>query len=166
MTMRDGSARRAVEGVEAAWRRLRDTAARLGPERLELATTAGWTAKEMLAHVAFWQEAIEGAVTVLFRGQPLPAGWSFGSAYAPEGEDWPAADVHNAREAAWARQRSSEDVLQRLDAAHGRFLAFMATVSDDEVSGHVDYFAGLPAHLLEHLAELEALAGASAEVRQ
>ena len=115
----------------------------------------GWTAKEMLAHVAFWDEAVAGAVTAMFRGQPLPEGWGFGSGYVPDRGEWPSATVHNAREAAWARGQALEAVLARLRTAHAGLLEFTATVTDEEVAAHAEYFAHLGDHYGEHLKDLE-----------
>lgn len=146
-----------LEMVEAAWRPLREAAGRL-TERLESTTSAGWTAKEMLAHVAFWDEAVVGVVVGMFRHQPRPEGWTFGSGYLPaQGEGWPTADVHNAREAAWARTRTEADVLARLDRSHGQLLDLLATVTDREVVDHAGYFRRLPSHYIEHQPELEGL---------
>lgn len=144
--------------VETAWRPIRDAATLLGEERLESRTNAGWTAKEMLAHVAFWDEAVTGVVVGMFRGEPLPDGWSFGSGYLPaEDEGWAPAEVHNAREADWARPRTAAEVLGRLDCAHDQVVALLSTVTDQEALEHVDYFDRLPLHYVEHLPELRAL---------
>lgn len=153
-----------LESVEVAWRPMRQAASRLGEERLEGRTSAGWTAKEMLAHVAFWDEAVTGVVVGMFRHAPLPEGWTFGSGYLPaDGEAWAPADVHNAREAAWARARGASEVLARLDRAHGQLLALLSTVTEQEGSDHGDYFDRLPLHYVEHVPELEALEAAGRE---
>jgi hypothetical protein len=121
-----------LERVERKWRPLRETAEEVGLDGLERSTSAGWTAKEMIAHVAFWEEAVEGAVRGLFRGESTE-GFRFGSGYIPHGE-WPRADVHNAREA-----------------------ASLATVTDEEIATHERYFNEIGVHFEEHLPELEAL---------
>jgi hypothetical protein len=154
--MTSESARRLVDGFEAAWRELRAATERLGPGGLEEATPSGWTAKEMLSHIAFWDEAVVAYVPMAFRVQPLPQGWRFSSGYAP-GESWPAAGVHNAREAAWARNRTPDEVVARCDAAHAACAALLATVTDEEAREQADYFRHHLRHYAEHLAELEAL---------
>ncbi len=60
-----------VEAVEATWKQFREAIVRLGPEALERPTPAGWTVKEMLAHMAFWEEATEPVIVAMFRGQSL-----------------------------------------------------------------------------------------------
>jgi hypothetical protein len=140
--------------VDAAWFPFWAAVAALG-HALEEPTPGAWPAKEMLAHIAFWDEAVIPVVVRMFRGEELPAGWAFGSGDLglPEGT-WPEADVHNAREATWARGRSSADVIERCDRAHAQLVALLATVTDDEVASHLDYFSDLGNHYVEHLQEL------------
>jgi hypothetical protein len=143
-----------VQEIEAAYAPLRHAVEGLAADGLDRVTPAGWTVKEMVAHVAFWQEAVRPVVeTMLREGDPPEGGYAFGSGYRPEGE-WPDADTHNAREAAWARERPAEAVLDRLDRAHTDLLVVAASVSDDERLDHAGYFAGVVAHFREHLAEL------------
>jgi hypothetical protein len=148
-----------ADAMEASWKRFRDPAARLRPDDLERPTLAGWTAKEMLAHVAFWEEATEPVIVAMFRGQSLPSDWAFGSGYTHESGEWPRADVHNAREAAWARDRSSAEVLARLDRAHATALRIVRSLTDEECKSarYRDYIGVKTSHYEEHLPELEAL---------
>lgn len=135
------------ECSDAAWAPFRAAAAAMG-DALDTPTPAGWTAKEMLAHVAFWDEAVVPIVVTMFRGEELPADWAFGSGdLGLANGTWPEADVHNAREATWARARSSPEVIERCDRAHGQLVALLATVTDDEVVRHLDYFSDLGSHL-------------------
>lgn len=151
-----------LNAVEVTWQPMLEAVRRLGSDGLELPTTAGWTAKEMVAHVSFWDEAVLGVVTGMFRHQPLPDGWTFGSGYLPEdGEGWPMADEHNAREAAWARGRSGSDVLARFEHAHDQLVAILATVTEQEVTDHADYFGGLGSHYGVHQPELDRLLSSS-----
>jgi hypothetical protein len=139
------------EAVETEWAPFRTAVA----DRLDEPTAAGWTAKEMLAHVAFWDEAVVPVVVTMFRGEELPAGWSFGSGdLGLAGGAWPAPDVHNAREAAWARARTPAEVLARADGAHAGLVALIGSLSDDEVAARPDYFEDLGSHYREHLEEL------------
>ena len=144
--------------VDAAWAPFRAAAAAIVAmgDALDKPIPSGWTGKEMLAHVAFWDEAVVPVVVTMFRGEELPANWAFGSGDLGLGDGtWPEADVHNAREATWARGRSSAEVMGRCDRAHGQLVALLATVTDDEVVRHLDYFSGLGSHYVEHLPELQ-----------
>lgn len=154
--MAGSGAQTILKSIEESWSRFKDAVDQLGVDGIEQPTAAGWSAKEMLGHIAFWDEAVEGAVTVLFRKVPLPDGWKFGSGYVPE-DEWPRDFVHNAREAAWAAGQPGAAVLERLDTAHAAFLAFLETVSDTEAAEHADYFRALGTHYRDHQAELDAL---------
>lgn len=156
-------AQKQLDRIEAGWRQFREAAERLEDEGLEEATPAGWTAKEMIAHVAFWMETIEPVVVGMLRGEPLPSDFEFGSGdldLAPE-EPWPSADVHNAREAEWARNQEPETVLARLDRAHERVVGVVKTVTDEEI-GRNEYISKIADstydHFAEHLFELDAVA--------
>lgn len=145
-----------VERVMETWRPFEQALRQLGPQGIDARTPAGWSAKEMLGHVAFWDEAVVGAITGMIRAQPMPEGWGFGSGYVPEG-DWPRADVHNAREAAWAREQTADAVLARLWSAHSDMVALLHTVTPEELRTRDDYFGQLGGHYREHLPELAAI---------
>jgi len=140
--------------VDSAWAPFRAAIAAMS-DALDEPTGGGWTAKEMLAHIAFWDEAVVPVVVRMFRAEELPAGWAFGSGDLGLVEGaWPEADVHNAREATWARSRSATEVIERCDRAHRQLVALLATVNDDELVSHLDYFSDLAIHYVEHLHEL------------
>jgi hypothetical protein len=144
-----------VREIEASYAPFRDAVERIAAVGLDRVTPAGWTVKEMVAHVAFWQEAVRPVVETMLRGGEPPAGgYVFGSGYRPAGA-WPDADEHNAREASWAREQPAGTVLDRLDRAHDDLLAVAGSVSDDERLAHAAYFAGVIDHFREHLVELE-----------
>jgi len=101
------------------------------------------------------------SVVGMFRREALPDGWTFGSGYQPaDGQAWPTADEHNAREAAWARRQSSREVLARFESAHDQLLAILATVTEQEACDHGGYFSGLGSHYAEHQPELDRLISA------
>ena len=140
--------------VDSAWAPFRAAIAAMS-DALDEPTGGGWTAKEMLAHIAFWDEAVVPVVVSMFRAEELPAGWAFGSGDLGLVEGaWPEADVHNAREATWARGRSATEVIERCDRAHRQLVALLATVTDDELVSHFEYFLDLGSHYVEHLHEL------------
>ena len=147
--------------LEEAGSRFRKELDRIGADGLDRVTPAGWTAKEMLGHMGFWTEATEPVVEGMFRGKQLPNGWAFGSGYMHGENDgpWPRADVHNAREAEWARGRSSAEVIERFDRAHAKSVELARSLSDDELQDDRfrDHFQEKAGHYDEHRAELEAL---------
>lgn len=141
--------------------RFRKEIDRIGHDGLDRPTPAGWTAKEMLGHMGFWMEASEPVVEGMFRGKELPEGWAFGSGYT-HGEDdgpWPFANVHNAREAEWARGRTPGEVIDRLDQAHAKALELARSLTDDELKDKRfrEHFQEKAGHYDEHRAELAAI---------
>jgi hypothetical protein len=120
-----------LERIDASWHKLRP---RLIADQLDSQLADGRTVKETLAGVAFWNETV-APVFAWMRGQPeLPAGQWYGGADLGigGGEPWPNDEVHHAREAAWARCVSDSEVLTRLDHAHERAVAAVATLTADE----------------------------------
>lgn len=142
--------------VEAAWAPFKTRVWQLSPARLDGQLGSGWTVRELLSHVAFWDEAVEGYVTLAIRLRELPNGWAFGSGYQPDDGPWPHFEVHNAREAAWGREHTSETVLERVETAHRGLTRFLETVTDEEAAENAEYFGQLGQHYPEHLADLEA----------
>lgn len=153
--MRSAAALRLLDQLSEVWAPFSAAVAALGEGRLERRTSAGWTAKELLAHTAFWDETVEGVVTLRFRGQRLPVGFAFGSGFVPPAEGWPHFEVHNAREAVWGREHSAAEVMQRAQIAHERLVGVLATISDEEAATHAEYFDNITGHYREHLPEIE-----------
>jgi hypothetical protein len=158
--MTSGGVAEQIELIESGRRQLREAIERLGGARMEATTSAGWTVKEMVAHVAFWEETVSPVVNGMYRGKEVALEEWYGGddlALAP-GDPWPIAGVHNAREAAWARTRSAEEVLGRWDLAHERLLAVVTTITEEEARRD-EYFGKIAAatydHYAEHLFELE-----------
>jgi hypothetical protein len=149
--------------VEAGCRPFRETVARLSAADFHRYTRSGWTVKEMLAHVAFWEETAEPLVAS-FRGQPeleLEA-WYHGDVEAYRRDvkgEFPPAVVHNGREAAWARVRPPSEVVARWGAAHRKVLELIDGLSDGDLEDEriVDeLLACCSNHYAEHMAELPA----------
>ena len=152
--MSDGAAM-ALARVEAAWRPFEQFVSGMGREAFERDIGGGRNAREMLAHVAFWDEAVVPVLTYMLRGEEIPDLEFFGSGYRP-GATWPSDDVHNAREAEWARSHSAEDVKQRLTSAHAAMTDAVASITDEEAPQRASYIQEQCDHYREHLAELTA----------
>jgi hypothetical protein len=105
-------------------------------------------------------ETVPPFVSGAFRGDESAFETTFPSGYVPADDgEWPPADVHNAREARWARDQPYEVVLDRAQRAHDRLTEFLATVTDEEADEHAGYFADVDGHLDAHRIE-ELTAGA------
>lgn len=124
-----------VQAFDQAWAPFREAvAAQTDPDRR--VAEDGWTVKELLSHVAFWDETVGPVLHMILRGQPgMPADWpGFASGYqAPDDGTWPHFDVHNAREAEWARSQTAETVIDRLDTAYAQARAYLAACTPEEV---------------------------------
>ena len=92
-----------LERMRECWRPFRNAVGRLGLLPLAEVTSAGWTHKGMLSHVANWMEHIPAEMPHRLAGRRGPA---------------PDIDAENAREAKASATRSAEEVLHRLDAAY------------------------------------------------
>jgi Mycothiol maleylpyruvate isomerase N-terminal domain len=147
-----------TQAFEQAWAPFR---AAVDKADLDRATSAGWTVKEMLSHVAFWDETVTPVIAMLLRGgdMPGPDQWpGFASGFeAPNDGTWPHFEIHNAREAEWGRGQSNETIVDRLDKAHAQAAAAIAALTPDEVQN--ERFRGYVlgekiGHYEEHLAEL------------
>ncbi len=147
--------------LDGGWDRLMAVVERLGPDGIEQPLTRLWTVKEMLAHLAFWEETSLPVIETLYRGGPVLPGeqWYGGEdlELAPDAP-WPHADIHNAREARWARSRSAAEVLERLKHARQKLKAVLATVTDEESRGPIGTQwsgAAICRHVDHHLAQIE-----------
>lgn len=117
--------------IDVSWQELRP---RLAPGTLDDRLADGRTIRETLAGIAFWNETV-APVFAWMRGQPEPPvpQWYGGADLGiAEGEPWPTDDVHHAREAAWARSVPDGEILGRLDRAHDRAVAAVATLTPQE----------------------------------
>ena len=147
-----------ADQVDAAWLPFRQELDRMGPEDFDAGAPGGWTVKEMLAHVAFWAESVEPVIVGTLREEPISEGEWYGGDDLGVSGAWPPADVHNTREAAWARTRSPREVLARLDAAHRRAVMVAASLTDEELDDarFTSKIRGATIeHYTEHLAELK-----------
>jgi hypothetical protein len=120
--------------LDSGWERCMAILEDLGPEGLETPLSSAWTVKEMLAHLAFWEETSQPVINTIYRGGPeLPVEQWYGgdNLELGPGSPWPDADTHNAREARWARTHSAAEVLQRLAEAREKLNRVIATVTDE-----------------------------------
>ncbi len=150
-----------LELVENGWSAFRAAVADLALDQLEHVTPAGWTVKEMLAHIAFWEETVKPVFVGWFGGEPDESfeGWYGGEDRGLTRDDpWPVSDVHNAREAAWARGQPGAEVLARLDRAHRQLVEVVGSLSDDEANNerYTEKIADATwRHYAKHLTELQ-----------
>ena len=156
-------AREQFEILDGGWARLMAVVDAVGQEGLEQPLTPKWTVKEMLAHLAFWEETSVPVIQVIYRGGPsLPVEQWYGGTdlELPPNATWPHADIHNEREARWARSRNAAEVLQRLKQARQKLKTVLATVTDEESRGVIgDHWSGdaVCQHVDHHLAQIKSV---------
>lgn len=106
--------------ISQGHRALREAIAALPAARWDEKLPAGWTLKEMVGHLGYWESTIPAFVESLRSGG------------SPEDDDSP--DAPNARAAAEARALSREEVLRRWDDAHAEALEVARSLSGADLA--------------------------------
>ena len=129
--------------MREGWRPFRRALNRLGLTPLAETTSAGWTLKGMLGHVANWMEKIPAEMPNRLQGKRGPT---------------PDVDAENGREAEAGKTRSAHDAVTRLDAAYTTVVDLVTALPDRDI----DFLAvrlvvgETYGHFVEHGAEIEA----------
>lgn len=132
-----------LERVREGWRPFRRAVARIGLRPLGDKTSAGWTAKALLSHLAFWLEALEEALPERLAGRR-------GRIRNVQAE--------NDREASAADARAAHEVVKRLDDAYKRVVNIVEGLPPEEDVHFmaIRLIAGESyGHFAEHLPEIE-----------
>jgi hypothetical protein len=106
--------------ISQSYRAMRDAIAALPESRWDEKLPAGWTLKEMVGHLAYWEGTVPAFVESLRSGTPREGG--------------PDVDELNARAAAQARGLSRDEVLRRWDDAHSEMLEVARNLTDAELA--------------------------------
>jgi len=117
----------------------------LPAERWDEALPAGWTLKEMVGHLGYWESTVRPYIEALRSGAPRESGGS--------------ADAENAKVAAEVRGLTREKVLERWAAAHADVLAVADSLNEDELADErfIEKFNGETyGHYPDHFADLGA----------
>lgn len=117
-TIRGTSKDELLRKISQGHRAMREAIGALPAPRWDEKLPAGWTLKEMVGHLAYWESTIPAFVDSLRTGTPR------------EGGD---VDTQNSRAAAEARGLSREEVLRRWDDAHSEMLEVARNLSDAEL---------------------------------
>jgi hypothetical protein len=106
--------------ISQAHRAIREAIAALPAPRWDENLPSGWTLKEMVGHLAYWESTIPAFVDSVRAGTSQ--------------KDGPDVDELNARAAAEARSLSREDVLRRWDDAHAEAVGVARDLTDAELA--------------------------------
>jgi hypothetical protein len=92
----------------------------LPAERWDEQLPAGWTLKEMVGHLAYWEDTVPTFVESIRTGAARDSAGSV--------------DEQNARVAAAVKSLARDDVLEQLESAHRRVVDLVRSLNDDEVA--------------------------------
>ena len=132
-----------IERMREEWRPFRRALGRIGTQHLEEKTASGWTGKALLAHLAYWLEALEESLPERLAGRRGRI------------RD---AQAENDRTEAEAASQTAHAVVKRLDDAYKKvFDTVQALPADADVHFMaIRLIAGESyGHFAEHLAEIE-----------
>ena len=117
---------RIIEQLHAERRRLEQNLSRLAPADMLLPGVVGeWSVKDVLSHLADWEEHFPGWLAASQRGdKDIPP---------DPGLTWSQLDILNQRIYEKHRDRSLEDVLTYFNSVHQHFMSLVETLTDDEI---------------------------------
>ncbi len=149
-----------AEQFDATWRRFRAAVDDLGEAQMESPTVSAGRRRRCSGTSASGSRRPRESSSGYSGGEPLRDDFAFGSGYVPDPDaPWPTADVHNAREASWARSRSAAEVVARLDAGHAVFTSLLESLHADELTDdrYRNYVDHMCTEFDAHLEELQDL---------
>lgn len=115
-----------VERLRRERERLEATVAAVDTARMaQGGVVRRWSVKDVLAHLADWEEHMLAWVEAARRGEPVPG--------PEEGLGWNELKLFNERVYARHCDRSLDEVLRYFRSTHARFMALVATMPDDEL---------------------------------
>ena len=126
-------AQRLIGRIEQGWRPFRDAVRGLGRARYDEKTTAGWTYRDLVAHVAAWED---------LSARRLRAFRETGDRTYPD--DAKDTDAFNARVAESHRLVGAEALVDELDTAHKRLVEEIARLDDAQMDADVQATAWGP----------------------
>ena len=119
-TTRATSKRDLIAKIEHGYIASRAVLEALPAERWDEPLPAGWTLKEMVGHLGYWETTVRPYIEALRSGAPRAQGGD--------------ADAENAKVAAEVRGLTREQVLERWAAAHADVLAVADSLNEDELA--------------------------------
>lgn len=119
-----------LKRLDLAWVALTESCAGLSDaELMEPGVTGAWSVRDIIAHVTWWEEeALTHLPVILAGGRPPRYSVTHGGI-----------DAFNARMTEQKQDLSLPEVLRQRDDVHGRLVAFIGSVPDDEIAGETRF---------------------------
>ncbi len=116
--------------LNRAWAEFQSSYADLSAAGMSVpGVTGGWSVKDIVAHVAAWeQEALTHLPTILAGGRPPRYSAAYGGI-----------DAFNARTAALARDASPAEILRRSAETHRRLIEYVSRAPEDQIAGETRF---------------------------
>jgi hypothetical protein len=111
--------RELIERTEQSWRAWVDAVEGIPETRMDEPAVGHWSVKDLLGHVAFWEDWVIGYCQRTLAGEPEPA----------SDEEL---DALNQSQVEESKRASVSDQKRYRDDAHARLAAFLLTIPDDE----------------------------------
>jgi len=115
-----------IQGLVDARRKVLQTALSLSPEQRDEVFLGVWSAKDVLAHMAGWDDTNVQAVQEILAGQ-RPSFWQY------QDHDW---QSYNARLVAQYRREDWAELLAELDRSHRALIAYLQSVPVESYMRH------------------------------
>jgi uncharacterized protein (TIGR03083 family) len=142
--------------VDDGWRQFRDAVRGVGRARMNAPTGAGWTYRDLLAHVTAWHDLTTRRLRKFRETGTFPGPGDEGSLGLPAFRD---ADDFNARAIASHRLVGAEALVDELDTAFRLLRSELARLSDEQIHANDDWVIAIVTgntygHYDEHAKEL------------
>jgi hypothetical protein len=117
---------RLLKRLESAWESLLESYAGLSEaELLEPGVTGAWSARDIIAHVTWWEEeALTHLPLILAGGRPPRYSVKYGGI-----------DAFNAQMTEQRKDLSLAEVIQQRDDIHRQVIALIESVPEDQITG-------------------------------
>jgi len=114
-----------LKRLDRAWEAFKESYVGLSDsELLEPCVTGNWSAKDIIAHITWWEEeALKHLPLILAGGKPPRYSVAYGGI-----------DAFNAHMAEQKRNLSLDEVLWQRDETHQRLIDFIQTVPEDQIA--------------------------------
>jgi Mycothiol maleylpyruvate isomerase N-terminal domain len=155
-TTTPGTSKELLARVDDAWRPFREAVRGVGRARMSQPTGAGWTYRDLLAHVAAWHDLTTRRLRKFRETGTFPGPRDEVFLGLPAFRD---ADDFNARAMASHRLVGAEALVDELDTAFRSLRSELAALTDEQIHANNDWVVAIVTgntfgHYAEHATEL------------